>query len=179
MVFALVLGFALVLVAEMIGRLLTNAPFVPTPGAVVDKIAEYAKLSDGEVFYDLGCGEGQVVRAVAARYPGARAVGVELAPFPYYLARLGTSHARLPNATYVRNNLFDVPLTDASCVFLYLLPQAMERLSPKLRRELKAGSRVITYDFRLEDWHPTHTEEVRVGTGRRPHTLYFYTNEKG
>lgn len=142
--------------------------FVATAPEVVDAMLEAAKVGPGDVVYDLGCGDGRIVVAAASRY-GARGVGVDLDPERIREARENASRAGVSDrVTFLVQDLFATDVTPATVVALYLSPDVNLRLRPKLLRELRPGSRVVSHQFDMGDWRPERSFEVPVaGAARR------------
>ncbi len=154
--------------------LIYRAPFIPVPMPVVTKVIELIKLQDGSSFYDLGSGDGRVVRAVAKKYLNSSCFGVEKAIFPNLLAHIYSLISRQKNVTYQKEDFHDVSLIKADAVFLYLWPSVMVYIAPKLKQELPAGAQIISCSFTLPDFPLIATEEVNYkGT---TYSLYHYTN---
>lgn len=164
------IGGAMLLV--LVGNLIADAPFVPVPKKIAKRVAELAYLPAGGAFYDLGSGDGRVVRAVAKAHQERVCIGVEKAPLPGLLAFLVTSRRAFPNARFIRQDFREVSLTGGTCVFLYLFPEAMQVLAEKLTAELPPGARIISCDFTFSDRTPAATEKIHAGG--RWHTLYTY-----
>jgi len=123
--------------------------FVPTPDNVVKKMLEVAEIREGDVVYDLGCGDGRLVVAAAKKY-GTKGFGFDLDPVRVKEARANVEKAGVGHlVTIEQKNIFDVDLSPASVVTLYLLPSINVRLIPQLK-QLKDGSRVISHDFGME-----------------------------
>lgn len=123
--------------------------YVPTPPNVVRKMLDVAKIGKDDVVYDLGCGDGRLVIAAAKRY-GVRAFGFDLDPVRVAEARANVAKAKLEHlVTIEEKNIFDVDLSGATVVTLYLLPSINVRLLPQLA-ELPAGARVVSHDFGIE-----------------------------
>lgn len=173
----LILGVAvpliIIFVLLVIGSWLTHVPFVPVNKAVLEKLVGTLALNPGAQFYDLGCGDGRVVTAVARAYPGASATGVELAPLPYLLARTSVWASGLKNARVVRSDISTAGLGHATHVFVYLLPKVLDTLLFKLSNELAPGTRLFSLDFPIKSLTPV--DQYVVGTGSSRHTLYEYT----
>jgi predicted RNA methylase len=135
-----------------------------------------AELKAGEVFFDLGCGDGRAV-IMAAKDFGARAVGVELREDLVKKA-LSTAHEQnlQSRITIVNGDMFNVDLTSADVVFLYLTTSANEKIKPKLESELKRGVRVVSHDYEITGWKPLKTENYCENQmlGYPTHTLYLY-----
>lgn len=126
--------------------LLLDIEYVPTPPAVLDQMLEAADLDDGDLVYDLGCGDGRVVIEAARRY-GARGVGIDLDPLRVAEARSNVARAGVGDLVAIEHaDIFGVDLRPASVVTLYLLPDLNVRLLPQLR-QLDDGARVISHDF--------------------------------
>ena len=146
--------------------------WVPSPPQVIAAMLELAEVAPDDVVYDLGSGEGEIVIEAARRY-GVRAVGVEL------------DHERIENAEknavaagvtdrvrFVERDLFEVDIREATVVTLYLFPKLMQRLLPKLLRELRPGTRIVAHDFALPGWPPEKTVDVQLDRIRR---VYLWT----
>ena len=132
--------------------------YVPTPAAVVDAMLDVAAVRANDVVYDLGSGDGRIVIAAARKF-GARGVGVEIDPA---LVKRATDNAVAAGVSdrvrFVTENLFTVDVSEASVVTLYLLQSLNERLRPKLVRELKPGTRVVSHVFNMgPEWPPDKT----------------------
>jgi len=127
--------------------------YVPTPYIVVDKMLEVANLSERDVLYDLGCGDGRVVIAAALNW-GARAIGFDLDPVRLAEARASIAAAEVGDLVeIVEANLLEVDLRAATVVTLYLSPELNLQLLPALR-QLAPGSRIITHDFLIGEIDP-------------------------
>jgi len=152
------------------------APYVPTPPQVIRQMLVLAQLKPGEVFFDLGAGDGRAV-IMAAKDFGARAVGVELREDLVKRA-LSTvyEHSLQDRVTIVNGDIFNVDLTSADVVFLYLTTSANEKVRPKLEAELKLGVRVISHDYEIVGWKPVKVENFceNPTLGYPSHTIYLY-----
>ena len=150
-------------------RLPLDVPYVPTPEEVVDEMLRLANVQKTDKLYDLGSGDGRIVVTAAKRF-GTRGVGVDLDPERVREANENARKAGVSNLVEFRQqDLFQTNLQDATVVTLYLLPEINLRLRPKLLRELKPGTRIVSHAFDMGDWKPEKV--VRVG-GR---TVYFWT----
>jgi SAM-dependent methyltransferase len=133
--------------------------YVPTPTRVVDAMMSLAVVGPKDVVYDLGSGDGRIVIAAARR--GARGVGIELDPALVAEASRNAQKAGvLERVQFVEGDIFTADLSEASVVTLYLLSSINERLRPKLLRELKPGSRIVSHRFGMGDWVPEKTLTV-------------------
>lgn len=163
MVGQVVLAFAVILLISLIGPAFTGAPWVPTPLQTVRRMLRLAGVRPGEKVYDLGSGDGRVL-IIAAREFGAQAVGIEIDPLRYLWTRVLVALLGLGDRVSVRRaNFFDVNLSDADVVTLYLVQRTNERLMPKLWRELRPGARIVSHAFTFPGWQPIVQDgEVRV-----------------
>jgi predicted RNA methylase len=152
------------------------APYVPSPPQVVQRMLSLAELKAGEVFFDLGCGDGRSV-IMAAKEFGARSVGVELREDLVKKALSTIYEMNLQHRiTIVNGDMFTVDLTSADVVFLYLTTSANEKIKPKLESELKRGVRIVSHDYEITGWKPLKTENYceNQTLGYPSHTLYLY-----
>lgn len=143
-----------------------GAQFVRTPPELFPKILELAGLSPGEEFIELGSGDGRLLGYVVKRC-GAHAIGIELSP--YLVLRTKIRYQR-PDVQVRMQSIFAADLSDTNCVYCYLLPNMMRRLALKFRRELKPGTRVISYAFPIPDKTPDRT----IPRTDRISALYLY-----
>lgn len=145
-----------------------DVPYVPTPHEVVRTMLSMAGVTRNDVLYDLGCGDGRIVVTAAQKY-GTRGTGVDIDP---ERIKESNDNARKAGVTdkvrFIQKSLFDVDLRDASVVTLYLLSSVNLQLRPKLLRELKPGTRVVSHDFDMDDWKPDHKTDVEG------HTVYYW-----
>lgn len=128
-----------------------DVPYVPTGPETVEAMLDLAKVTKDDVVYDLGSGDGRIVIAAAKR--GARAVGVEIDPKLVALSRELAAKAGVSSLTEFRQeDLFVTDLRPATVVTLYLFPKVNLLLRPKLKRDLKPGSRIVSQMFDMGDW---------------------------
>ncbi len=149
--------------------------YVPTPQEVVDVMLKTAKVTKDDVVYDLGCGDGRIVITAAKEY-GARGVGIDIDPERVKEARANVEKAGVGDRVKIlQADLFETPIGEASVVALYLLPSLNVKLMPKLLKELKPGSRIVSHDFDMQgQWEPEQSIEV----GQGEHHVYFWTVPK-
>jgi len=158
---ALLAGIVVFLIFETYTLLIAPAkgsPYAPTKRGQIIRMLEIAGVNPGELMLDLGSGTGSALIAAAAQ--GARATGIEINPFfvwysRWRIRRRGLSHL----ASVARGDLFEYPTGDADVIFLFLVPDALRRLYPKLRSELKPGSRIVSYLFPIDGWMPEKEED--------------------
>jgi precorrin-6B methylase 2 len=143
--------------------------FVGTPPDVVDAMLAGAEVKNTDIVYDLGSGDGRIVIAAAQRY-GARGVGIEIDPQRIREAEENARKAGVSDKVrFINADLFEADIHEATVVTLYLLENLNVRLRPKLLRELKPGTRIVSHRFRMGDWQP----EKSLNVGNR--AVYFWT----
>ena len=135
--------------------------YVPTPQNVVDAMLALAHVTSADVVYDLGSGDGRIP-ITAARDYGARGVGIEIDPNRIRqanrnLARVGVGD----RVRFLNQDLFEADIRDATVVTLFLLPSLNQKLMPKLKRELKPGTRIVSHSFHMGDqWPADRSQDV-------------------
>jgi len=137
-----------------------DVPYVPSPNPVVNGMLKLADVKKGDVVYDLGCGDGRIVITAAKEF-GAHGVGVDINPERVQEARANAKSAAVEELVkFEENDLFKANIGDATVVTLYLLPDVNVRLRPKLLKELKPGTRIVSHSFDMGDWKPEREEVV-------------------
>ena len=143
--------------------------FVPTTTGIIDAMLTLAHVTPDDVVYDLGSGDGAIVLRAAEKF-GARGVGIEIDP---QLVKTATDRARkrglADKVTFLEGNLFDADISAATVVTLYLSASINRRLAPKLMRELRPGTRVVSHRFEMYGWPP----EAQKSVGGR--SIYLWT----
>jgi SAM-dependent methyltransferase len=137
-----------------------DVPYVPTPMAVVDVMLDMAQVSKNDLLYDLGCGDGRIVVRAATRF-GCRGVGVDLDPQRVKEARENAEKEKVSALTrFEVGDVFEFDFAPATVVTMYLLPSVNLKLRPRLLKELKPGTRIVSHDFDMGDWAPQEKREI-------------------
>ena len=146
-----------------------DVPYEPSSEEVVKAMLEIAQVGKDDLVYDLGCGDGRIVIA-AAQKTGAHGVGVDLDP---ERIKESLENARKANVTnrvqFFQRDLFETDISKATVVMLYLWPEVNLKLRPKLLRELKPGTRVVSHSHDMGSWK--HDQTMRTPDG---HRVYFW-----
>ena len=152
---------SLPLLAQAVPRARTpDVIFVPTPNDVVNKMLELANVTAKDVVYDLGCGDGRIVITAAQRY-GCRGVGIDIDPERIREATENVQKAKVTDKVkFIQGDLFEADISEATVVTLYLLTELNLKLRPKLMKDLRPGTRVVSHAFSMGDWKPERTELV-------------------
>jgi precorrin-6B methylase 2 len=144
-----------------------DVPYDPTPHPVVAEMLRLAKVGATDVVYDLGCGDGRIVIA-AVKLHGARAVCVDIDPERIRESRANAERAGVAERiAFLNRDLFETDISEATVVTLFLWPSVNLKLRPKLWRELKPGTRVVSYIHGMGDWPPRETRNVEAPYGPR------------
>ena len=150
--------------------------FVPTPQEVVDKMLELAGVKEGDVLYDLGCGDGRIPVTAAKRYR-IKAVGFDVDPQRIRESRANVEKNAVGDRVTIRQaDIFKQDLREASVITLYLLPALNVRLMPQLEK-LKPGSRIISHDWDMKGAKPNKLVKLRAKSDmglEREHKIYFW-----
>jgi ribosomal protein L11 methylase PrmA len=146
-----------------------DVPYVPTSQGVVDAMLKLGKVGKNDVIYDLGCGDGRIVITAAKQY-GIRGVGVDIDPQRIKEANENAQKAKVTDKVkFIEGDLFKADFSEATVVTLYLLPEVNLKLRPKLIKELKPGTRIVSHAFDMDEWKPEQTITVEGST------LYLWT----
>ena len=143
--------------------------FVPTPQEVVDAMLKMAKVGPNDVIYDLGSGDGRIPITAAKTYK-ARGVGIDIDPQRIREATENLKTAGVGDRVrFLNQDLFTTDISEATVVTLYLLPSLNLKVLPKLNKELKPGTRVVSHAFDMGEIKAEQTANVN---GR---TIYMWT----
>lgn len=136
-----------------------GAPYIPTSAALVARMVALAAIRPGQTVYDVGCGDGRLLRAAAAQ--GAYAIGYELSIPTYLWCRL---RCLLTKNVTVRFGDFwkRTDFADADVIFCFLLTDTMQTFQATIWPQLKTGCRVVSHSFRMQGVAPDEEEEKVV-----------------
>lgn len=147
--------FVLFLILFFISDLISGiygAPYVPISKELVKKILSLGNLSEDDIIYDLGSGDGRVLIEAVISFRVKKGVGFEISPWPYFKSRFLVRRRGLGDKIKVfKENFFKTNLNEATVVFLYLYPKLVQKLVPKLSKELKSGSKIICVSFGIDN----------------------------
>jgi len=151
------------------GKVKLDVPYEPSSEEVVKAMLEIAQVGKNDFVYDLGCGDGRIVIA-AAQKAGARGVGVDLDPERIKESLENARRASVADRVrFFQQDLFQADIGRATVVMLYLWPEVNLKLRPKLLRELRPGTRVVSHSHDMGSWEPDQSIAAAGG-----HRVYFW-----
>ena len=154
-------------------RPVNNAPFITTPADVVEKMIELASITEDDLLYDLGCGDGRIAITAAKKY-GCRAVGYDIDPKRVEESRQSVIDNGMEDLVTIQQaDVFALDLSPATRITMYLLPGMIAKLIPQLE-QLQPGSRIVSHDFQMEGVPPDEVVYIDSEDGKE-HTLYVWT----
>lgn len=148
-------------------------PWIPTEERVIKYIVELLKAGKGKVIAELGCGDGRV--AVALAKTGSKVLCIELRRELVRKARQRVLKESVDDlVTVIEGDFMHVPLNNVDGAYAYLTEDSNAKLRHKLESELRSYARIVTLDFPIPGWEPTHVTIVSSVNGGRPRTLFLY-----
>jgi SAM-dependent methyltransferase len=137
-----------------------DVPYESTPYPVVDEMLRIAKIKWTDIVYDLGCGDGRLVIGAANKY-GARGVGFDIDPRRIKECKDNAVYTGVTKLVrFIEQDLFTVDIREATVMTIFLLPDVNLKLRPKLLRELRPGSRLVSHNFDMGEWKADESSEI-------------------
>ncbi|HSW47449.1 MAG TPA: 50S ribosomal protein L11 methyltransferase [Candidatus Saccharimonadales bacterium] len=125
------------------------SPWWRTSKRIAKIMCKLAKISKQDVIYDLGSGEGLALLTAAKL--GASGVGIEIDPIRVFISKMLFKFNGVDlKIKVLRKNFFDVDLSKSTVIFAYLVPKTLARLKPKFLKELKPGTRIVTFVYKID-----------------------------
>ncbi len=156
MIYILFLMLILSVLAAIIASLIVigmiaaeGIPFISTSNKDFKAIMEAVEAKPNELIYDLGCGKAHLLTYAEKNY-NTRGIGYEISVWPYLMAIFNLWYGRYKKTEVHFSNMYKADLSKADIVFCYLFPETMDKLHDKFVKEMKPGSRVVTYGFALK-----------------------------
>ena len=174
------LAFCLVVPAAAPAQELSKLPYVPTPQIVVDEMLKLAEVTAKDFVVDMGSGDGRMIISAAKNFK-ASGQGVDIDSTLVELSnKAAKSQGVDDRVKFIEQDMFKTDLSKATVVTLYVLPDFMEKLRPKLLSELKPGARIVAHDYYMSEWYPDRHIELTVpekikANGTDKAYLYLWT----
>lgn len=124
------------------------APWWKTDKKMARIACKLAKINSKDVVYELGSGDGTFLIVAASEF-GAKARGIEIDPLRFLISKIKTLFLKKERISFKRENFFNTNLSEASVVFVYLVPKTLEKLEEKFKKELKKETRVISFRYKM------------------------------
>ena len=151
-----------------------NAPYITSQDPVIERMVELARLSEDDLVYDLGCGDGRILIA-AVKESGCRGIGFDIDPQRVAEARANAKQQGVEQRVeFLQKDIFTVDLSKADVAMMYLLPWMMNQLVPQFD-EMRPGCRIISHEFWIDGVEPDKVVECFIDDDDRPEGVYLYT----
>ncbi|HAE36950.1 TPA: hypothetical protein DCX66_01550 [Candidatus Nomurabacteria bacterium] len=154
-----------------------KVPFIGVPTKTLKDIEKALNLNEDSVVYDLGCGDGRVLFYLYKNNPKAKYIGIENSQFPLLVFNVRNwffKRKNKSNISIIGKDFFDVNLSDATHIFTYLYPNVMDDLIPKLDKELKSGTRLISASFRFTGRREIEEIDLKRNNYQLAKKVYVY-----
>lgn len=169
----ILLAISLLIGSSAIVIFIVRVPFAPTPKKNAKKIIDLLNLKPGQIFYDLGCGDGRFL--IEAEKRGAKAIGFEVSPWAYFYARINLAWHK-SKAKILYKNFYYASVTDADAIFAFLMDNVMAKVEEKLKKELKPGAKIACYGFKLPIWKPDEVIDLKPNE-KKSSNIYLYSKK--
>ncbi len=145
----------LILITYGIGGL-SAAPWLPTKTKQRKKLIDILPMNDGDIIYDLGCGDGSILFNISQRIQNIKAIGFEISLLPYFIAKIKKIFGwnKYKNVTIKFRNLFTQNLKNADIVIIFLFEKSYNKLINKFSQELKDDCLVVVEAWPLPNITP-------------------------
>lgn len=149
----MVIGLVLLVLIACFGFVLAfGAPYLPTLTPNMHAALDLADLQPGQTLLELGCGDGKVLLAAAAR--GYRVVGYELNPLLVIVCRIRCWRHR-QQVRVVWGNFWTQDWPEAAAIFVFLLQKHMAKLDKKIIQYKHKPVKLISFAFAIPERQPT------------------------
>jgi len=164
-------GFAIYTIF-LVYSTIKGSPYVPTSKKELLIMLEKAHLKRGQVFLDLGCGDGRVVREAVKKY-GLKGVGIEINPLLLVWSRFLAKIFKVKNIEFRRMDIVKNPFPKSDVIYIFLMPKLIIKITPKLKKSLDEGVLIISHGFKVDGLK----EFMFARINRNPFPTYFYKNK--
>jgi hypothetical protein len=155
--------------ALLIYSSLKGSPYVPTRAKIMSEIFSPAKMKKGGYLIELGSGDGRMLRFAAKNYR-ISGLGVDVNPLLVFWSRLVARAENLIDIKFKVENIFDTDMAKADYLYIFLMPDLIDKLTPKMDRELRKGTVVISHGFPIKAWK----KKLYYTFERKTFPTYYY-----
>jgi hypothetical protein len=158
----------IILLLPTVYAAIIGAPILNTSKKRIKQIIEAADIKNGDVVYELGSGMGNMALAFSEN-PNVKTVGFELSPIFYFISSVKKWLLKRGNLEFRMKNFYKADLSDATIIYFYLMPKSIEKIKGKFNKELKLGTKIISFGFPIKEW-----EAEKIIQGENLPKVYFY-----
>lgn len=125
------------------------SPWWRTNKKIAKAACRLANIKRNEIVYELGSGDAEFLMTAAKEF-GAKCIGVEIDPLRFFISGILLRSNRLSDKIkIIKKNFYDVNLSSADIIYVYLVPRVLEKLKPKFLKELRKGTRIVSYRYKI------------------------------
>lgn len=146
-----------------------GAPYVPTRARLAEEMFEPAKIRKGKYMIELGSGDGRMLRYAVKKYK-VKGLGVDVNPLLIFWSRLIARAENVLGIEFRVQNISDTDLTRADYLYIFLMPELVDTIIPKMKRELKKGVVIISHGFPIK----ALKKKLYFTKKRSPFPTYYY-----
>lgn len=147
---------------------ISGSAYVPSSKKEISDILSRLNLNKGQTFLELGSGDGRVIHLASKKYQ-VSATGVDINPILIWYSRIVAKIKKI-KANFICQNIFKTDLTQADIIFLFMMPDVLVKLKPKLKKETKKGVRIVSHGFYFEGWDKYIVDKL----DHKPFPTFFY-----
>ena len=155
----------------------SDIPFVPVPPRFFKDIEKSLNLKDGDILYNLSCGDGRVLFYLSQKHKNIKYIGIENSIFPLIILKFKNWWCKITNKStieIIQKDIFEVNLSSATHIFIHLYPHVMDDIASKFDEELKPGTKVISLSFPFTSTHKVEEIEIEKIDNEHSRKIYIY-----
>ena len=156
-------------ISSLIYSSFKGSPYVPTKAKVAEELLAEANIKKGSQFLEIGCGDGRITRLAVSKF-GAKGLGIDINPLLIWYAKFRTRHLPKDMISFQKKNAFDVSVNTFDTIYLFLMPELLEKLRTKFEKEHKQNALFISHGFKIDAWKKSL---IKTLPGKQFSTFYY------
>lgn len=177
LIFVVALIFLFTIIFSHFKSTFSGAPYIKNDEIVIYESLKLSELEESDTFVDLGSGDGQTLLYAVNYFNVKKAVGYEISFWPYVVSKFKSFFNRNSDRITINNeSLFNANLTSYDKVYLYLLPDLLQKLKPKIikAKEIKPDLKICCPVFEIKGLNPIKTSRLYHAKFKRDVNIYVY-----
>jgi len=154
---------------SMLYSQLKGAPYVPSNQKEIEELLKLAGLKPKQLMIELGSGDGRVLRTAVKNYK-VQGIGIDVNPVLNSWATFLAKRQKLLNIKFISKNIFDYDLSKADAIYLFLMPELIDKLENKFNHEIRPKTIVISHGFEIKFWKKYLIKK----RDHKPFPTYYY-----